>query len=86
MITIGVRELNQRTSQILRRVRERREEIEVTHRGRVVARLIPVARPHPPRSPSATWSTLDRVAKEIGARRPKGWSAVEAIKEGRREL
>lgn len=31
MATIGVRELKQRTSQVLRRVRERGEEIEVTH-------------------------------------------------------
>ena len=86
MKTIGIRELNQQTSQILRRVRRRGEEIEITHRGRVVARLVPVARPHPPRPPSAGWSTLDRLARELGARWPKGWSATEAIREGRRDL
>jgi len=86
MTTIGVRELKERTSQVLRRVRERGEEIEVTHHGRVVARLVPVARPRPRRSASAAWSTLDRVAREIGTRWPKGWSAVRAVREGRREL
>ena len=86
MATIGVRELKQHTSQILRRVRERGEEIEVTHHGRVVARLIPVPRPRPRRASSTTWSSLDRVAREIGARWPRGWSAVRAVREGRRDL
>src|SRR2546428_644334 len=45
MRSIGVRELKQHTSQVLRRVRAKRERIEVTYRGRAVARLIPVARP-----------------------------------------
>jgi prevent-host-death family protein len=86
MATIGVRELKLHTSQVLRRVRERGEEIEVTHHGRVVARLVPVARPRSPRRARAAWSTLDRVAREIGAHWPKGWSAVKAVREGRREL
>lgn len=86
MATIGVRELKQHTSQILRRVRERGEEVEVTHHGRVVARLVPVAAPRPRRRASAPWSTLDRVAREIGARWPKGWSAAKAVREGRRDL
>jgi prevent-host-death family protein len=86
MATIDVRELKQRTSQVLRRVRERGEEIEVTHHGRVVARLVPVAAPRPRRQASATWSTLDRVAREIGARWPKGWSAASVVRKGRREL
>ena len=86
MTTIGVRELKQHASQVLRRVRERGEEIEVTHHGRVVARLVPVERQRSRRSPSAAWSTLDRVAREIGARWPKGWSAARAVRDGRREL
>ncbi|HEV8614560.1 MAG TPA: type II toxin-antitoxin system prevent-host-death family antitoxin [Methylomirabilota bacterium] len=86
MAAVGVRELKERTSEVLRRVRERGEEIDVTHHGRVVARLVPVARPRPRRQPSAAWSTLDRVAREIGARWPKGASAVKAVREGRREL
>ena len=59
---------------------------EVTPHVRVVARLVPVACPRRRRRPSATWSTLDRVAREISARWPKGWSAVRAVREGRREL
>jgi prevent-host-death family protein len=86
MQSIGIRELKARTSEVLRRVRERHEEVEVTHHGRAIARLVPVL-PGPRRRRSAeAWSTLDRVAKEIGARWPKGWSAVKAVREGRRTL
>jgi prevent-host-death family protein len=86
MRAIGVRELKQRASQVLRRVRERGEEVEVTHHGRVVARLIPVSRARPHPRAAATWATLDRVAREIGARWPKGRSAAAAVREGRRDL
>ena len=87
MRAIGVRELKERASQVLRHVRERGEEVEVTHHGRVVARLIPVSRERPrPRASAATWATLDRVAREIGARWPKGRSAAHAVREGRRDL
>ena len=87
MAAIGVRELKQRTSEVLRRVRERGEEIDVTHHGRVVARLVPAIRPRPhPRMAIAAWSSLDRVAREIGRRWPRGHSAVDAVREGRRDL
>ena len=59
---IGVRELNQQTSRILERVRAG-EVLEITDRGRAIARLIPVrdlpqpldrlvaeGRAHPPQS------------------------------------
>jgi prevent-host-death family protein len=84
---IGIRELKQRTSQILRDVRERGEEIDVTHHGRVIARLVPVVQERArARTTAAAWSTLDRVAREIGRRWPRGQSATRAVREGRREL
>jgi prevent-host-death family protein len=87
MRAIGVRELKARASQVLRRVRERGEEVDVTHRGRVVARLVPVARKRSrPRASAPVWSTLDKVATEISARWPKGRSAADAVREGRRDL
>lgn len=44
MRSVGVRELRERTSQILRDVAEKGENIEVTHHGRVMARLVPPLR------------------------------------------
>jgi prevent-host-death family protein len=38
---IGVRELNQQTSRVVERVK-RGEVVEITERGRLVARLVPV--------------------------------------------
>lgn len=47
MEQIGVRELNQQTSRVIERVRNG-EALEITDRGRVVARLVPaVALPDP---------------------------------------
>jgi prevent-host-death family protein len=85
--SVGVRELKQHTSRVLRDVRRHGTEIEVTHHGRTVARLVPVLRRPRRRPQSATvWSTIDRLAREIGARWPKGISAVQAVREGRRDL
>jgi len=84
MRSVGVRELKDQTSRILRRVRDRGEEIQVTYRGRAIARLIPASRPRGGKTRAAVWSDLDRLAVEIGARWPRGRSAVEAVREGRR--
>jgi prevent-host-death family protein len=86
MRSVGVRELKQRTSQVLRELQARGDEIEVTYHGRVIARLVPVGRPPARRRTAAVWSTLDQVAREIGARWPKGRSATAAVREGRRRL
>jgi prevent-host-death family protein len=85
--SVGVRELRKHTGEILRRVRENNEEIQVTYHGRVIARLLPMAPPRPaPTDLSALWSDLDRLAAEIGTRWPAGVTAAEAVSEGRREL
>ncbi len=42
MVSVGVRELRQRASELLRRV-EAGETIEITDRGRPVARIVPTA-------------------------------------------
>lgn len=86
MRSIGVRELKQRTSQVLRGLQARGEEIEITRYGRAIARLVPVGRTPSRRRMAAAWSTLDQVAREIGARWPKGRSVIAAVREGRRSL
>lgn len=82
MLTVGVRELKQQTSELIRRVRECGEEILVTHHGKVVARILPVA-PAPTEDARRAWEDLDRLAVEIGRRWPEGVSAVEAVAESR---
>jgi prevent-host-death family protein len=82
MVTVGIRELKQQTSELIRRVREKGDEIQVTHHGKVVARIIPIS--SSPAETQRAWDGLDRLADEIGKRWPKGVSAAEAVSEERR--
>jgi len=87
MSAIGVRELREHTSRVLKRVREKGEEISITYRGQVVARLIPVAMPKSrEKETSEVWADLDHLAAEIGSRWSKDISATESVREGRRAL
>ncbi len=88
MKTLGVRELKERISEILRIVQEQGEVIEVTNRGEVIARLVPAHK-----SPLAeelsedeVWADLERLSSEISAHWPAGLSAVDAVHDARREL
>ena len=81
MVKVGIRELKQRTSELIRQVREKKAEILVTYHGEVVARIVPI-------EPSAeetgrAWVALDHLAAEIGPRWPKDVSAADAVSEGR---
>lgn len=87
MLTVGVRELKQETSKILRRVREKGETIAITYHGEVVARLVPVAPPKPTDEEiAAILTNLEALSAEISAKWPEGVSALDAINDVRREL
>jgi antitoxin (DNA-binding transcriptional repressor) of toxin-antitoxin stability system len=83
---VGVRELGASASRILRRVREKREAVDVTYRGEVVARIVPVvSASESAKAASAVWSEIDQLAAEIGRHwHPKTKSAVATVREGRR--
>jgi prevent-host-death family protein len=84
MVTVGVRELKQQASELIRLVRETGSEVRVTHRGQVVALLIPVTPQKSRAGEKRAWANLDTLSAEIGARWPKGISAAQAVDEGRR--
>ena len=85
--SVGVRELRQHATEIVRQVRVKRATVQITYRGKVIAQLVPVHEPAPlPKETSMVWTDLDRLAAEIGARWPTNVSAVDAAREGRREL
>lgn len=82
---IGIRELKQHTSEIVRRVRQGRESFVITYRGRVVARLVPLEEAERKRTEAAAvWVEMDQLAAEIAAHWPAGLSAEEAVAEQRR--
>lgn len=84
--TVGVRELKQRASSLIRRVREHGEVVTITYRGKAVARLVPVV-PEDERleETSRVWAELDALAEEIGGHWPEAKSATEAVQEQRRD-
>ena len=84
MVTVGVRELKQRASELVRLVHETGIEVRVTHRSKVVALLIPVSPSKRNENENHSWANLDTLAAEIGARWPKGVSAAETVSEARR--
>jgi prevent-host-death family protein len=84
MVTIGIRELKQQASELIRLVRETGNEVQVTYRGKVVALLVPVVSPENKTSEGQAWVRIDTLAAEIGARWPKDVSASQAITENRR--
>lgn len=87
MREVGVRELKEHASELLREVREKRESITITYRGKAVAQLVPVV------ERDAVWEEsrrvldeMEKLAQEIGRHLPPGTSAVDAVREQRREL
>jgi prevent-host-death family protein len=61
--TVGVRELRQRATEIVRQVRVKGVAVQITYRGKVVARLVPVPENLAPSKESpAVWTDLDQLA------------------------
>ena len=87
MLTIGIRELKQQTSKILRRVRENGEIIGITYHGEAIAHLVPVNTSSiPTENMRAILTDLNQLSAEISALWPENVSAQDAIDDIRREL
>ncbi len=87
MVTVGVRELKQQTSKILRRVRETGETISITYHGEAIAHLVPINPSKPSSEEMAVILTdLNQLSAEISAQWPESVSALDAVDDVRREL
>ncbi|HEY2930977.1 MAG TPA: hypothetical protein VGK99_04460 [Acidobacteriota bacterium] len=85
MKTIGVRQLKNETSRVIRKLREAGKPIGITYRGEVVAQLTPVRPAHVVlRREKAVWANLDQLAAEIGRHWPRKINAAKAVRQGRR--
>ena len=84
MISVGIRELKQQASELIRMVRENGSEIQVTYHGKVVALLVPVASKAITPQETEAWTKIDHLAAEIGAHWPKDVSVTQTIQEIRR--
>lgn len=88
--SVGISELKRRASEIVREVEESRVPVDITVRGKVVARLAPTM-PSPSTDAiradmTEFWRDWDQLAAEVSASWPKGVSAVDAVREQRRDL
>lgn len=87
MKTYAVCELEEHLNEILRLVQEKKEVIEITSGGELIAHVIPAGLTHKPDwlvPPEGDLLTdMERVAKEISAHWPEGVSALDAIRDVR---
>ncbi|HEY8694477.1 MAG TPA: type II toxin-antitoxin system prevent-host-death family antitoxin [Chloroflexota bacterium] len=80
---VGIRELRDHASKILKRVAERGETIEVCNRNKVVARIVP-AQPFDLAAAWKAWNEqADKIAAEISAEWQGPQDAVAAVREQR---
>ena len=87
MTEVGITELKTRTSDIIRRVRDANETFVITYRGQPVAKLGPIQDTESQGSRDLSiLEEMDRLAEEITKHWPEGVSAVDAVREVRREL
>jgi prevent-host-death family protein len=64
MRSVGVHELEERAIEIVRRVRDDNEPIDITDRGEVVARLVPVPRQVDWEAVRRLWDDVDRPTED----------------------
>jgi prevent-host-death family protein len=86
MSSVGIRELKEHTSEIMRRVDDG-ETIEVTRRGRTIARIVPTERRRSEASIQQFWQRHEELVRAIAEElddRPV--DAVELVREQRRNL
>jgi prevent-host-death family protein len=83
MRSVGVRELREKMSQILRDVSAGGKEISITSHGKEVARLMPPRKRKTPEEMAELWKRIDRIAAEVGEHPSRRLSAVDAVREGR---
>ena len=86
MDSVGIRELKRDTSAIIKKVREDKEQVEITFRGEVVARIVPVDSVQERREQvQELWDKMDRLAMKIpeGVGGDSGISIVEALRTER---
>ena len=93
MSMIGIDELKKHAEDLVARVEEGGETIEIVHHGRVAAVLAPTSANRPTAVDQEDWRTeteaviasMDRLAVKIAAVWPEGVSALDAIDDVRRD-
>ncbi len=86
MASVGVRELKEHTSEIVRRVRDAGETIDITYRGEVVATLAP-KQVRDQQESDRFWERLDKLRQDLAAHTgPEPIDVVELLNVERMEI
>ena len=80
--TIGIRELRDHASEVLKSVETTGQRVDITRHGRTIARLVPALEPEWER----WWANHQKLVDDIAAEFDTSGDAVESIREQRREL
>lgn len=87
MRSVGIRELKEHTTEILTRVRDEGQPIDITYRGEVIARIVPVGRTEAQRAQARqTLQSMEALIAEIAALNLPPTDAGAIMDEERREL
>ncbi len=83
MVTVGIRQLKQQASELVRQVRESDSPVQITDHGKVVALLIPAEQATDAEGEARAWPALDELAAQIGQRWPEKLPVQQARVEER---
>ncbi len=83
--SIGIRELKNQLSQVLKEVAEQGQEIDITNHGQVIARLVPAKSLNDSTTSQAAWTHLKELSRQI-SNKWSGGDANDVINEIRRDL
>ena len=87
MSVVMLRELREYPDELIRRVSEDGEALDVVDDGRIVVRIVPAERKGlSEEALAARMAQLDAIRAEISADWPDGVSAAEAVADQRRDL
>lgn len=84
MRAVGVRELRERTTQILKEVSETGQGVEVTHHGKVMAHLVPPPRTKSPEVIRQALESAHKLMEKIGERVEEPSDSSTLMQEERR--
>ena len=87
MRSVEIHQLGEAAERLVRQAHARGQIVVLTDAGQPIARIEPVASAQPsPEAGAALLADIQRLAAEIGRTWPPDVSAVEAVREGRRDL
>lgn len=94
MSVVDIKDLQEHAADLVARVEEDGETIEIVHRGRVAALLVPSPAPETDADEraarraqtAAALAAIDRLGEQIAKVWPKDVSSVDAIRDVRRDL